>query len=329
MSKRRSSKRIPKIPLKFGDSICDFSKNKHKFDSVVKDKDVRCVDHVVECNSEEVMVESGIQEEEEICGQNMDEVIQSMDVNNVTNLNSQSNVSTPEIVNNVTNNNGNEVLADNVSQTNCMKFGGNVSSESYAKIASSGNNEEGSRKWQLAVCGHFVGCNMPLGELKYNLRRMWGKHGLSEIIADGSDMRIFKFRNAEGMNYVIDQSPWMVNGKPLVVQKWDPDVVFEKEEPCKIPICGSGRVGYARILVEIDAKKGIQDKIEVVYKDAQNCTKRTKHVKVEYTWRPALCNHCGVFGHNDNTCRHQMKDDVGKRHGKEQVINDEIGKHGR
>ncbi|GJX67486.1 retrotransposon protein, putative, ty1-copia subclass [Tanacetum coccineum] len=110
----------------------------------------------------------------------------------------------------------------------------------------------------------------------------------------------------------------------------DPDVIFEKTKPCKIPIwikllnvpleawsvrgisalasrlgktimmdnitasmChnGSRRAGYARILVEIDVKKGIQDLIEVDYKDALNCSKKTKFVKVEYTWKPALCIH--------------------------------------
>ncbi|GJX66899.1 RNA-directed DNA polymerase, eukaryota, reverse transcriptase zinc-binding domain protein [Tanacetum coccineum] len=160
----------------------------------------------------------------------------------------------------------------------------------------------------------------------------------------------------EGMNYVIDQSPWMVNGKPLVVQKWDPDVCFEKTEPCKLPIwvkhvnvpleawsvrgisaiasrlgkpimmdkitaamChnGSGRAGFARILVEMEARKGIQDQIEIVYKDALNYTKTTKFVKVEYNWKPTLCVHCGVFGHNDKTCKAQSTKD------KSQMVNDD------
>ncbi|GKA52277.1 RNA-directed DNA polymerase, eukaryota, reverse transcriptase zinc-binding domain protein [Tanacetum coccineum] len=65
---------------------------------------------------------------------------------------------------------------------------------------------------------------------------MWGRHGLGEIIVDHNEICFFKFKNIEGMNYVLEQSPWMVNGKPMVVQKWDPDVCIEKTDPCKIPI---------------------------------------------------------------------------------------------
>ncbi|GJU58168.1 reverse transcriptase domain, reverse transcriptase zinc-binding domain protein [Tanacetum coccineum] len=100
----------------------------------------------------------------------------------------------------------------------------------------------------------------------------------------------------EGDGFV---SPWLVNRKPLVVQKWDPDMNIIKSEPKSIPmwvkmynvpleawnvkgirsiasrvgkpvmmhqvtvnICHSGvaRLGYARVLVEIDAKKGAAQK---------------------------------------------------------------------
>nr|GEV95405.1 reverse transcriptase domain, reverse transcriptase zinc-binding domain protein [Tanacetum cinerariifolium] len=96
--------------------------------------------------------------------------------------------------------------------------------------------KEGSEKWQLIVCGYFVGCRMSVKELKYNTRRMWERYGLREIVVDVDDMRFFKFKDEEGMKYIIEQSPWIVNGKPLVVQKWDPKIVIEKEAPCKIPI---------------------------------------------------------------------------------------------
>ncbi|GKF85796.1 zinc knuckle CX2CX4HX4C containing protein [Tanacetum coccineum] len=132
---------------------------------------------------------------------------------------------------------------------------------------------------------------------------MWGRHGLGEIIVDNSDISFFKFKSIEGMNFVIEQSSWMVNGRPFVVQKWDPAVCIEKADPCKIPIwikllnvplkawstrgisalvsrlgrpimmdnvtasmCykGTCRAGYARILVEVDAKKGLQSQIEIL-----------------------------------------------------------------
>ncbi|GKF22338.1 RNA-directed DNA polymerase, eukaryota, reverse transcriptase zinc-binding domain protein [Tanacetum coccineum] len=146
----------------------------------------------------------------------------------------------------------------------------------------------------------------------------------------------------DGMKYIVDQSPWIVNGKPLIVQKWDSVVVIKKETPCKIlvwirlynvpieawsikgisaissrlgrPIMmdqmttdmckeGSGRLGYVRVLVEVDAGKEYLEKIEINYVDAMKKVKMTKWVKVEYSWKPDKCNHCKVFGHTFNFCK--------------------------
>ncbi|GJX73332.1 RNA-directed DNA polymerase, eukaryota, reverse transcriptase zinc-binding domain protein [Tanacetum coccineum] len=174
---------------------------------------------------------------------------------------------------------------------------------------------EGCKRWQFTVCGYFVGSRMTQAEIRYNIRRMWSKYGLSEIHMDNNEVCFFKFKSLDGMNHVINQSPWMVKGKPMIVQEWDPSVNIEKVEPCKIPIwarminvpleawssrgistlasrlgrpimmdsmtasmcySGIGRIGYARVLVEINAKKGLPEKIDIVYKDDMSNTKMTK-----------------------------------------------------
>ncbi|GKC62060.1 RNA-directed DNA polymerase, eukaryota, reverse transcriptase zinc-binding domain protein [Tanacetum coccineum] len=83
---------------------------------------------------------------------------------------------------------------------------------------------------------HCVGCNMSPAELGYNIRRMWGKFGLYDIIINGNNVSLFKFRHDNNMETIVEQCLWMVNGKPLMVQKWSPDVCIEKVEPSKIPI---------------------------------------------------------------------------------------------
>ncbi|GJU61156.1 RNA-directed DNA polymerase, eukaryota, reverse transcriptase zinc-binding domain protein [Tanacetum coccineum] len=95
---------------------------------------------------------------------------------------------------------------------------------------------EGSEKWRFTICGYFVGCKMGINELRYNIRRMWGRFGLKDIVVHADGLCYFKFKTEEGMNQIIDQSPWFVNGKPLIVQKWDPDTIITKESPGKIPI---------------------------------------------------------------------------------------------
>ncbi|GKB27643.1 RNA-directed DNA polymerase, eukaryota, reverse transcriptase zinc-binding domain protein [Tanacetum coccineum] len=173
--------------------------------------------------------------------------------------------------------------------------------------------KEWSKKWQLTLCGYFVGCKMHINELRYNIRRMWSRHGFKD----------------------------MVNNKPLVIQKWDVNMCVDKTEPDVLPlwvkmcnisleawtvngisalasrigkplimdavttsICklGVGRLGFARVLVEVQAKKGLPDKIDVVNKNAEKVITGVKIVQVKYDWMPFVCSQCSVFGHSEKSC---------------------------
>ncbi|GJT97235.1 hypothetical protein Tco_1092753, partial [Tanacetum coccineum] len=77
-------------------------------------------------------------------------------------------------------------------------------------------------------------------------------------------------------------------------------------------INGSGRLGFARVLVEVVAKKGFLDNIKIQYKDTLNNTKRIKYVNVKYSWKPDLCEHCIVFGHGfkNSKARDKTKEEI-------------------
>ncbi|GJR59117.1 zinc knuckle CX2CX4HX4C containing protein [Tanacetum coccineum] len=65
---------------------------------------------------------------------------------------------------------------------------------------------------------------------------------------------------------------------------------------------GIGMVRYARVLIEVSAKKTLANDVEIVYKNAEGMVQCKKTVKVEYDWKPPMCNECGVFGHTHNRC---------------------------
>lgn len=172
--------------------------------------------------------------------------------------------------------------------------------------------EKGCAKWQTTLCGYFVGQNMSFNELKYHLRRMWGRYGLKDVSVNNSDINLFKFKDVEGMQYVLDKGPWMVNNRPLLVMKWDPEIGMEKVEPIKLPVwvklmripmeawskegisaltsclgkplmmdevtarmCqhGIGRTDYARVLVEFEASKVMKNEIKIEYTDKEKKVK--------------------------------------------------------
>lgn len=51
---------------------------------------------------------------------------------------------------------------------------------------------------------------MTLNELKYNVRRMWGKYGFREAFDNGNGMFLFKFSKVDGMKFVVENRPWLV-----------------------------------------------------------------------------------------------------------------------
>ncbi|PWA78844.1 hypothetical protein CTI12_AA211190 [Artemisia annua] len=114
-------------------------------------------------------------------------------------------------------------------------------------------------------------------------------------------------KNASILNNKLEYVPTVISEKEPMDGKWETIVgakmgscyVYKKSDPYEISIVngtstlssrlgrlvvmdqmtasncnhGTGRLGYARVHVEIDATKGFTDKIEIVYKNAKNNVK--------------------------------------------------------
>ncbi|GJY49157.1 RNA-directed DNA polymerase, eukaryota, reverse transcriptase zinc-binding domain protein, partial [Tanacetum coccineum] len=185
--------------------------------------------------------------------------------------------------------------------------------------------EEGIQKWSMTVVGHFLGFQM----------------GYREIL---------------GMNSVIENGPWMVENKPLFVHKWEPGLCISKLDTSKVPlwvkiydipleawnvdgisriasrigvpiimdkittsICEKpfGRALYAKVLVEVDAAKGLIDTVEIWYKSLG----KSIMLNVDYVWRPLVYEHCKTFGHLSRFCSKGLANVEKKVGGEESVKN--------
>ncbi|GJV84366.1 hypothetical protein Tco_1524264 [Tanacetum coccineum] len=116
---------------------------------------------------------------------------------------------------------------------------------------------KGSEKWKLTICRHFIGMKMPYYELKYNLVRMWGKHGLGDMFCNDNEVYCFKFKNEEAWNHKGISKLASSIGKPLIMDEMIANM-------CQF---GRVRIGFARVLIEVDAKKPFKDGIDVQYRD--------------------------------------------------------------
>ncbi|PWA64400.1 hypothetical protein CTI12_AA207180 [Artemisia annua] len=106
---------------------------------------------------------------------------------------------------------------------------------------------------------------------------------------------------------------------------------------------GMGNMGYARVLVEVSAEKSLKENIEIQYRDKENNVKGTKCVKVMYDWKPPVCEHCKVFGHDmlhctirpkttdeiDKENNDKTKEVLGNQYGKNSEVRNEEGVQGR
>ncbi|GKE28450.1 RNA-directed DNA polymerase, eukaryota, reverse transcriptase zinc-binding domain protein [Tanacetum coccineum] len=105
----------------------------------------------------------------------------------------------------------------------------------------------------------------------------------------------------------------MVNSKPLMVQKWDPSIGMSKYEPTKIPVW----VKLTDLPMEAWTTKGISvvsssmgrplimDSMTAYV--CKNGVGRTKYGRVTYDWKPPVCSHCLVFGHDHKNCKVRVR----------------------
>ncbi|GJX98938.1 RNA-directed DNA polymerase, eukaryota, reverse transcriptase zinc-binding domain protein [Tanacetum coccineum] len=127
---------------------------------------------------------------------------------------------------------------------------------------------KGSRKWSLTLCGHFVGFKMTYSELRYILVRM----------------------------------SWMVNNKPLMVHKWNLDVIIDKSDPKVLPCW----IKLYNIPLEAWTIKGINAIASGLGKPLIMDKTTTK-----------MCRGGTVFGHTVSTCglKSGNENDVAKGNG--------------
>ncbi|GJT77733.1 RNA-directed DNA polymerase, eukaryota, reverse transcriptase zinc-binding domain protein [Tanacetum coccineum] len=152
----------------------------------------------------------------------------------------------------------------------------------------------------------------------------------------------YRFKNEEGMKAVLESGPWMVNNVPLVLNIWEPGIWLEKVEPSTIPIwvcvynipmelCNgngigkiisgigkpmlmdkmmkerclkkSGKLDFARVLVEVNAEEELPHVLEIAYPAIGNRPAGVGKLDVKYQWQPPLCTHCKSFGHSTVACK--------------------------
>ncbi|GJT19247.1 RNA-directed DNA polymerase, eukaryota, reverse transcriptase zinc-binding domain protein [Tanacetum coccineum] len=295
---RRSSMRQPKIPNHFNDSVHDLNRkkdlsknkvNKVTSKSVCKDNADKeclgqdendcldCLDkidgHICGSYGKEKSQEKSkeVRDYGSVDGNGDISASQSCDPSNTTSTNDSVSTPTP---------NHTDKICDTTELKHNKQGSGSATNKNFASIVNILNEvnsnkldfvmpdidedginivkfedklvKDGCRKWENTVCGYFVGTKM-------------------ELIGD------------EGMHYVVENGPWIIHNKTIIVQQWDPDTqkgistiasslgkpIIMDAMTTKMCHQGAKKYGFARVLVEVNVVQGCQDSIIMQYYDEQ------------------------------------------------------------
>ncbi|KAJ6287646.1 hypothetical protein OIU78_001693 [Salix suchowensis] len=186
---------------------------------------------------------------------------------------------------------------------------------------------ETSEQWNRSMVGFFPGLRMPHHALQTIAMRVWKQHGLQKVISMSNGFSIFQFSLEEQVQPVIEMGPWLFGGENIILQKWHPRFIFDKNRISSLPVwvrlhglpfplwskqglslaasmvgtplsCDEQtfkgtRLEYARICVEIDASMPYVHKFEI----DTPLSPVPATVEVTYEWKPSRCASCKVFGH--------------------------------
>ncbi|GJU44801.1 RNA-directed DNA polymerase, eukaryota, reverse transcriptase zinc-binding domain protein [Tanacetum coccineum] len=185
-------------------------------------------------------------------------------------------------------------MLDNTSETKPISFISNKVVDMDPLL------EDGSKKWDLTLVGYFVGLKMSYAKILGHLRRMWGTHHLAEIITNECGLYFLKFRSIEGMNFVLENRPWLAwnsHGISSLASSIGNPIIMDR---ITASMCEKayGRASFARVLIEVYATKELPESIEICYSKLGKSMK----LRVEYAWKPPLCTHCKVFSHDYRGC---------------------------
>jgi hypothetical protein len=171
--------------------------------------------------------------------------------------------------------------------------------------------EEGILKWSSSMVGQFLDKPLPFYIVNRIVDTMWAQYGKVEVFLLENGLYLFQFEDERVKDEVVEAKLWHIANKPLILRKWTPGMQLLKISLSTVPVwiklhnlpiefwnstclsyvaSGIGkplradfvtkeqlRIGFARVLVEVNVDSEFPKEIEVVGADEERVV-----VGVEY-----------------------------------------------
>ena len=192
---------------------------------------------------------------------------------------------------------------------------------------------DGSKRWKSTAVGYFLGKRPYYHHLKEYAHSVWP--ALREVSATANGFFFFQFKSVIDMDEVIEGGPWLFQGQPIVLQKWEPGMAMRKLKHTQAPVwiklrhlpmefwttdglstvaSGVGkplypdvitractRLDFARVCVMVDVSQNLPNHVIIMTPDEDGGETPCK-VDVDYEWLPPKCLDCMTLGHSTKEC---------------------------
>ncbi|KAL2224895.1 UNVERIFIED_CONTAM: hypothetical protein Sindi_3008200, partial [Sesamum indicum] len=93
---------------------------------------------------------------------------------------------------------------------------------------------DGAKRWETTAVGYFLGKRPYYHHLKEFAFSVWP--ALREVTANTNGFFFFRFKSVIDMEEVIEGGPWLFQGQPIVLQKWEPGMAMRKLKHTQVPV---------------------------------------------------------------------------------------------
>ncbi|KAL2224849.1 UNVERIFIED_CONTAM: hypothetical protein Sindi_2938700 [Sesamum indicum] len=93
---------------------------------------------------------------------------------------------------------------------------------------------DGAKQWETTAVGYFLGKRPYYHHLKEFAFSVWP--ALREVTATTNGFFFFRFKSVIDMEEVIEGGPWLFQGQPIVLQKWEPGMAMRKLKHTQVPL---------------------------------------------------------------------------------------------
>ncbi|XP_043700009.1 uncharacterized protein LOC122650678 [Telopea speciosissima] len=190
---------------------------------------------------------------------------------------------------------------------------------------------EESDRWEAALVGYVFGPRPSFTAMQKFVQDRWKHVGAVEVFGLENGMFVFDFQGCDLSRQILDEGPWTLGLRPLILCPWSPDVSLSRKVETELPlwvrfyglnlqywgdrtlgriasvlgrpICADKRtvrherLSFARVCVSIQASDGLPTTIYIAQDDGTLVEQA-----VQYDWIPPLCSTCKVYGHVDASC---------------------------